>query len=175
MELTVLFLILLAVLAAVVFTLQSFFRFTRDRVPFVTTPQWVIEWLVQHADIPENAVVVDLGCGDGRVLAALKKTRPDIRAIGYDQNWWANALARVRHRNIQVRNQNFFYADLSKADVVYCYLMHPVMANVAALLKKQLKPGALVYSYAFQLPGWKTEQTIAPLHPGASNLHIYRA
>jgi len=37
-------------------------------VPFVPSPEVVIRRMLQLADVRENEIVYDLGCGDGRVL-----------------------------------------------------------------------------------------------------------
>ena len=36
--------------------------------PFVPTPQEVVDRMLELADVSENDVVYDIGCGDGRIV-----------------------------------------------------------------------------------------------------------
>jgi len=55
---------------------------------------------------------------------------------------------------IKIRRENFWEADLSGADVVFCYLYPDVMKKLAAKLAAGLKPGTIVVSSNFSLPGF---------------------
>jgi len=63
--------------------------------------------------------------------------------------------------------QNFFKADLSGADIVSCYLFPDVMHDLARKLTSELKPGAIIISFNFNLPGLDPEQVLRP----AGSLH----
>jgi len=103
-----------------------------------------------------DQMLVDLGCGDGRVLRQAQK-RYGVRTVGYEVNPLAYLKARLfsfgSHR-IKIRRQNFWEADLSDADVVFCYLYPDVMKSLATKLTASLKPGAVIVSSNFSLPGW---------------------
>ena len=58
------------------------------------------------------------------------------------------------------RRQNFWKADLSEADVVFCYLYPDVMKKLAAKLASGLKPGAVVVSSHFSLPGFAPSKVL---------------
>ena len=63
--------------------------------------------------------------------------------------------------------QNFFKADLSRADIVSCYLFPDVMQDLARKLTHELKPGTTVISFNFNLPGLTPDQVLRP----AGSLH----
>ncbi|MCF8052439.1 MAG: class I SAM-dependent methyltransferase [Desulfobacterales bacterium] len=74
-------------------------------------------------------MAIDLGCGDGRILRAAAD-RLRIHAVGYEVNPLASLKCRILclfHRNIDVRCRNFWHADLSGADLVFCYLYPDVL------------------------------------------------
>lgn len=164
------------------FALNTLVNLFRDKVPYVSTPKWAIDWLCENLPLPSRerlgeGVIYDLGCGDGRVLIALKKKFPTITAIGYERNWWPFILAKIRTKgsDIIIRRKNFYHADLSDARIVFCFLIHSVMPKVEKLLRSQLKPGAIVYSYGFMFPCWKpTAQITNPERPHGSKLNFYR-
>ena len=51
--------------------------------PFITSPDIVVEKMVEVAELTPDDLVYDLGCGDGRIVitAALKS---GCRGVGYD-------------------------------------------------------------------------------------------
>jgi hypothetical protein len=62
--------------------------------------------------------------------------------------------------NIKIRRENFWEADLSGADVVFCYLYPDVMKKLAAKFTVDLKPGTVVVSSNFSLPGFVPSKII---------------
>lgn len=166
-----------AILAAI-FAISSLFFLLRDRIPYVASPAWVIDWLATNIQLRPGAIVVELGCGDARVLRALVRTRPDIRAIGYERNWWPYLFARWRNRGwpVEIRRADFYKADLQTADAVYGYLLVDVMPRVEKMLRSKMKSGARFYSYAFRLPTWEPVEIVSnPAKPSGSKLFVYRA
>ena len=100
--------------------------------------------------------LIDLGCGDGRILRQAS-THYNIKAIGYEVNPLAFCLARLfcgLDKNIEVLCRNFWSADVSEADFIFCYLYPDVMSRLADKLRAEAKPGAMVISFNFKLPGW---------------------
>ena len=123
---------------------------------YVSTSRAKIAAFTNAVPMKTDQVLVDLGCGDGRVLREAKK-RYGVRAIGYEINPLAYLKARLCSfgpNKIEIRSENFWDADLSEADVVFCYLYPDVMKKLAAKLAGGLKPGAVVVSSNFSLPGF---------------------
>ena len=123
---------------------------------FVSTSRVNMSAALEVLKMQPGQVLVDLGCGDGRILRRVA-VEYGVRAVGYEINPLAYCLARLFccfKRGIAIRFQSFWSADLSGADVVFCYLYPDVMAKLAEKLKHDLKPGATVVSCNFPLPGW---------------------
>jgi SAM-dependent methyltransferase len=129
---------------------------------YVSTSQAKISTFIDAVPMTADQVLVDLGCGDGRVLREAQK-RYGVRTVGYEINPLAYLKARIfsfGSNKITIRRQNFWEADLSDADVVFCYLYPDVMKKLAAKLIDGLKPGAIVVSSNFSLPGWVSSKTL---------------
>jgi hypothetical protein len=173
----ILIVFLIGAAIALVLSLNSLINLFRDKVPYVSTPQWAIDWIGQHTKLADGATLVDIGCGDGRVLIGLKKYLSHVTMIGYERQWWPWLLAqwKTRGTGVMVRRKSFYDADLSNVDVVFCFLIHAVMPKVERLLKSKLKPGATVYSYGFWFPTWDTtDKIVNPSRPQGSKINIYK-
>lgn len=131
---------------------------------FVSTSRARIRAFIEAVPMKAGQVLVDLGCGDGRILRQAHKCY-QVRAIGYEVNLMAYVKARALSlcfKNIEIRRRDFWSANLSDADVVVCYLYPDVMKKLSAKLKANLKPGAVIVSCNFMLPGFKPSRILRP-------------
>jgi tRNA G37 N-methylase Trm5 len=132
-------------------------------VPFVPSPQEVVDRMIELAGVKKGDVVYDLGSGDGRiVITAAKK---GAKAVGFEID---PDLVKESRENIQkagvadsaeIRNQDILTVDLSPASVVTMYLLPDVNLKLKPNLLSQLKPGSRVVSHAFDLGDWKPDRT----------------
>ncbi|AFY89656.1 MAG: hypothetical protein CLLPBCKN_005162 [Chroococcidiopsis cubana SAG 39.79] len=132
-------------------------------VPYVPTPQPVVERMLEIAKVNRNDVVYDLGSGDGRlVITAAQKY--GARGVGIDINprriQEANTHAReARVTNlVEFRQQDLFKADLSNATVVTLYLLPAVNLKLRSKLLRELQPGTRIVSHAFGMGDWKPQR-----------------
>jgi SAM-dependent methyltransferase len=123
---------------------------------YVSTSRAKITAIINAVPMRADQTLVDLGCGDGRVLREAQK-RYGVHTIGYEINPMAYLKARIFSfgpNKIKIKRENFWEADLSGADVVFCYLYPDVMKKLAAKLAAGLKPGAVIVSSNFSIPGF---------------------
>jgi hypothetical protein len=131
---------------------------------YVSTSRVRISAFVEAVPMKAGQLLIDIGCGDGRVLRQVGR-RYGARTVGYELNLLAYVKARLLclgRKNIQIKLGNFWNADLSEADVVFCYLFPDVMRDLGAKLQSDLKPGAVVVSCNFDLPGFIPELILRP-------------
>jgi hypothetical protein len=129
-------------------------------VPYVPTPQAVVDRMLQIANVNSNDVVYDLGSGDGRIpITAVRQFRAK-RAVGVDIN-----PERVREANqnaqqanltdrVEFRQQDLFETDLRNASVVTLYLLPDVNLRLRPKLLSELRPGTRIVSHAFDMGDW---------------------
>jgi SAM-dependent methyltransferase len=128
-------------------------------VPFIPTPQPVVEKMLELADIKQGDVVYDLGCGDGRivVMAAVKY---GVKAVGFDIDpaQVREARANVQRNGVEhlvtIQKADIFTLDLREASVVTLYLLPELNQRLRPQLR-QLKPGSRIVSHDFDLRGAK--------------------
>jgi len=53
-------------------------------VPFVVTPEEIVDEMLKMAKVGDNDVVYDLGCGDGRIVITAVKRFKAKRGVGID-------------------------------------------------------------------------------------------
>lgn len=176
MLLPFLLLFLFGCIVAAIFSLNALVNTLRFGLPYVTTPQWVIQWLADNLQLTASDVVCELGCGDARVLAALAKKHPEAKFVGLEIQWWPYLLAKWRtHRlkNVTVRLQNFLTADLSNVTIFYGFFITVMMPKVAVKLAEHLNRGAQLISFGFALPNHQATREIPPPNGKGSKIRFY--
>ena len=132
-------------------------------VPFVPTPQEVVDKMIELAGVKKGDLVYDLGSGDGRiVITAAKK---GAKAVGFeiDGDLVKQSRDNIRKAGVQeqaeIRQQDILTVDLSAASVVTMYLLPDVNLQLRPNILSQLKPGSRVVSHAFDMGDWKPDRT----------------
>src|SRR5437763_2253621 len=135
-------------------------------VPYVPTPQPVVEAMLKLANVKEGDVVDDLGCGDGRIVVTAVKQFKAKRAFGLDID-----PTRIRESNenaqkagvvdkVEFKVGDVFKLDsVVEANVVTLYLLPDVNRRLEPMLRKTLKPGARIVSHDFRIGDWPPDKT----------------
>src|SRR5262249_42146627 len=117
-------------------------------VPYVATPDRVVDRMLELAEIQPDDDVYDLGCGAGRiVIAAAKKYGVKAVGIDIDPKLVRRAKANVKKSKVghlvTIRRGDIFEEDFSDATVVAMYLMPEVNVRLMPKLK-QLREGTRI-------------------------------
>ncbi len=131
-------------------------------VPYVPTPQSVVEHMLTMAKVTARDYLIDLGSGDGRIVVTAAK-KIGARGFGVDLNPVRISEANENARKSGVVDKVAFYqrdlfeTDLSEASVITMYLLPRV--NLALRPKLlDLKPGTRLVSHDFDMGDWKADQ-----------------
>ena len=146
-----------------VFATASALRLTQGAL-FTSTASIRINSFLDAVPMNDKELLVDLGCGDGRVLRAAQR-RYGVTALGFEVNALAYCLGRILSfgiKGLQIRCSNFWSEDFREADVVFCYLFPDVMKRLATKLEAELRPGTRVVSCNFCVPGWNPLEVLRP-------------
>lgn len=144
--------------------------------PYVPTPMAVASRLLSLARLKRGETVVDLGCGDGRLLTLAAQEFGAARGIGYEMD--AQLAEKARALTEEVGNVHIFNEDLAnaapaleQADVVTLYLSVSGNALVYPLLTRHLKSTARVVSYVWDMPVAPTRTVLMP--GSGAPLHLF--
>jgi 2-polyprenyl-3-methyl-5-hydroxy-6-metoxy-1,4-benzoquinol methylase len=131
-------------------------------VPYVQTPQPVVDRMLELAGVKATDFVMDVGCGDGRMVVTAAKTY-GARGLGIDIDPQRIAEAKLNAQRAGVANKvefrvgNLFAADISQADVLAMYLLETVNMQLRPKILSTMKPGVRVVSHAFTMGDWKAD------------------
>lgn len=134
-------------------------------VPYVPTPQSVVDAMLKVANVGKNDIIYDLGSGDGRIVNTAAQ-RFGTQGVGIDisperiQEANANAQKAGVSDRVKFVQQDLFKTDFSDATVVTLYLLPDINLRLRPILFKQLKPGTRIVSHAFDMGDWKPEKTL---------------
>ena len=142
-------------LSLLLFLLQS-----QKLAPYAPTPMDVVDRMLTLAKVAPGDVLIDLGCGDGRIpIRAAQKF--NIRAFGVDidarriDESKANAKAASVEHLTDFRVADALATDVSGATVVTLFLGSEGNKKLRPILQRQLKRGARVVSHAYSMgPEW---------------------
>jgi SAM-dependent methyltransferase len=131
--------------------------------PYVPTPQDVVDRMLALARVSKDDVVIDLGCGDGRIPITAARVY-GARGIGVDidPQRIAEASANARLAGVGARVtfklENALTTDVSSATVVTTYLLTASNLRLRPILTRALKPGTRIVAHNFGFGDWTPEK-----------------
>jgi SAM-dependent methyltransferase len=132
-------------------------------VPFVVTPDEVVERMLRIAEVGPGDRLIDLGSGDGRiVIRAAQKYGARGTGIEIDPSLIARSVASAQAAGVASRvdflAQDLFDADLSRASVITMYLLPEVNLKLRPRLLA-LAPGTRIVSHDWDMGDWQADET----------------
>lgn len=135
-------------------------------VPYVPTPQEVVERMLKLGKAKKGDVHYDLGCGDGRIVITAVQKFGAARGTGYDIDPERIKEANENAENAGVTDKvkfilgNLFEADFRDATLVTLYLLPEVNMRLRPKLLKDLKVGSRIVSHQFDMGDWEADEQI---------------
>ncbi len=133
-------------------------------VPYVPTPQVVVDRMLDMAKVRPGDYLIDLGSGDGRIVITAAQKR-GARGFGVDLNPVRISEAEENARKAGVTDRvafhlrDLFETDLSDATVITMYLLPRVNLDLRPKLL-MLKPGTRLVSHDFDMAEWKPDTQV---------------
>jgi precorrin-6B methylase 2 len=132
-------------------------------VPWITTPQILVDKMLNLAKITPNDFLIDLGSGDGRtVIAAAKR---GTRALGIEYNPGLVKLSKEKAAKdgvaklAQFIEADIFEYDFSKATVISMFLLPEINMKLRPKLL-ELKPGTRIVTNTFTMQEWHYDDVV---------------
>jgi SAM-dependent methyltransferase len=134
-------------------------------VPYVPTPQDIVEKMLDLAEVKPDDVVYDLGSGDGRiVITAAQKYGAQAVGIEIDPGLYRQSRDRIKALGLDDRAhvmcEDMFEVSIHRATVVTLYLLTSSNAKLRPKLDRELRSGTRIVCHDFHIPGWEPTQVI---------------
>ena len=143
--------------------------------PFVPTPMKAAKKLINISGIKKGDKVIDIGCGDGRLVYLAAKEK-DAEATGFELSPLVYAFAKIRQllwkSKAKIRFGDFRMFDLSTCDYIVCYMLPETLNKFVPKFEKDMKKGAKIVSYAFKISQWEPA-LVVPSEPAENISQIY--
>lgn len=125
--------------------------------PFLPTLRPQIAVALDLLALQPGDTMLELGCGDGRVLIAAAKR--GWRAVGYELNPILASIAWVRTRpyrdQIRVVWGNYWQADWPEAQGIFAFILPRYMSKLDKKIMQYPSRPLALSSFAFTVPGRK--------------------
>lgn len=147
-------------ITAVVFHLQA-----QDLdVPYVPTPEKVVEGMLDAADVGPGDYVIDLGSGDGRIVIAAARRGAVGHGVDLNPRRVEEAEENARAAGVTGRvmflEEDIFETDFSQASVITMYLLSTVNLKLRPSLLANLRPGTRIVSHSFSMGDWEADEVL---------------
>lgn len=138
-------------------------------VPYVTTPQNVVDAMLELAEVGPSDRLLDLGSGDGRIVITAARRFGTV-GLGIEIDPTLVELSRRNASRQGVAQQARFIvadlltADLSRFNVITMYLL----PDVNLLLRSKLRSmpaGTRIVSHDWDMGNWLPERTVEVVAP----------
>jgi hypothetical protein len=132
-------------------------------VPYVPTPDAVLDQMLEFAAPTKDDFLIDLGSGDGRIPITAAK-RHGTRGFGVDLDPRRVAEARSNAEKegvtdkVTFRQANLFDTEIREATVLTLYLLPAVNIRLRPRILDELRPGTRVVSHDFDMGDWKPDR-----------------
>jgi len=141
--------------------------------PWWRTNKEAARAMCRLAEISEKDMIYDLGCGDGEALIIAAKEF-GAKGVGIEIDPLRFAISTIMvliagvQKKITIKRKNFFNEDLSKATVIFVYLVPKALERLRPKFLKELRKGTLLVSFRYK--------TKLPLinYDKENNIYLYK-
>ena len=146
-------------------------------VPYVTTPDIIVDEMLKIAEVKETDVLYDLGSGDGRIPITAAR-RFGTRGVGIDldpqrvKDANANAAKAKVTDKVKFIEGDLFEQDFSAATVIMLYLLPDINIKLRPKLLA-MPPGTRIVSHNYGMGSWNPEVIKTIKTPDGETHYIY--
>jgi 16S rRNA A1518/A1519 N6-dimethyltransferase RsmA/KsgA/DIM1 with predicted DNA glycosylase/AP lyase activity len=149
------------VFAIVGFILLCFSGVLLFGAPYLPTLSKQVTTALTLAELQAGDTLIELGCGDGRVVVAAAKQ--GIIVIGYELNPVLVIICRLRawryRDHVRIVWGNFWRANWPDADAIFVFLLPRYMNRLHKKIMQYARKPVKVVSFAFEITAKKSVAT----------------
>lgn len=142
-----------ALVASVLAVLFCFSFVVLFGAPYLPTLSKQVDISLELLDLKAGQQLLELGCGDGRVLIAAAER--GLRVVGYELNPILALIAWIRTRKygkrVQVRCANFWAVTWPATDGIFGFILPRYMSKLDKKVMQECRKPVKVVSFAFAI------------------------
>jgi SAM-dependent methyltransferase len=151
----------------------------RSRVPLYPSSPHALEAVAGLLPGRKGLRFFDAGCGTGGLLLKLAERRPGAVFEGAEVAPLPYLISRLRlwckpRENCTVFWRSLWQRDFADCDVVYAYLSPVAMPDLWQKASREMRPGSVLISNSFPIPGVAPHETVRLGDLGRSVLYLWR-
>ena len=136
-----------------------------SKLPYVPTPQIVVDEMLKMAGVTAKDFVIDLGSGDGRMIITAARTfKANGLGVDIDAKLVDLATKQAKAEGVDDRvrfiEQDMFKANIGGATVVTLYVLPDFMEKLRPKLLSELKPGARIVAHDYYMSDWHVDRQL---------------
>jgi SAM-dependent methyltransferase len=153
------------------------------KLPYVPTPQKVVDEMINLANVTDSDFVIDLGSGDGRTVITAAKHGAKGFGVDIDPRLVSLGNKNARSEGVADRVQFFerdmFKTDIAKASVLFLYVLPDFMTKLRPKVLAELRPGARIVAHDYHMDDWHPDEMITLTVPekvpinGTDKAYVY--
>ncbi len=169
--------LILSVLFVGLFAFQAQSQDQDLDVPYVPTPQPVVNKMLEVTNVESGDYVIDLGSGDGRIVITAAQKGAMGHGVDLDPQRISEARENAQTKGVEDRvvflREDIFETDIKQASVITMYLLTSVNRKLRPRLFEDLRPGTRVVSHSFDMGDWEPDSTLRVESSTGRNHTIY--
>jgi SAM-dependent methyltransferase len=122
--------------------------------PYLPTLRTQIDTMFELSKIKPGQTIIELGCGDGRILAEAAKR--GIKGVGYELNPLLVIYAKIKTRKYKelatIKWANFWIVDWPEADFIFTFLLDRYMGKLDTKISSYKYLPVTLITFAFKIP-----------------------
>jgi tRNA G37 N-methylase Trm5 len=147
-------------------------------VPYVPTPQDIVDKMLELAKVTGNDVVYDLGSGDGRiVITAAQKYGAHAVGIEINPDLYRQSSSRIKELGLdnqaRIICEDMNNVTIRPATVVMLYLLTSFNEKLRPKMERELHSGTRIVCHDFQVPGWDPDKVVEVISKNGISHKLY--
>ena len=148
------------------------------RVPYYPSTEVVWSEIADLLPNDQAVNVLEIGSGFGGFCLFIKKQKPDATVVGVELSPIIWLYSRIRQLALKIDcqflRQDYRRMNFSQQDLIFAFLSPAAMPSLYLQAKKQMKKGAILASYCFEIPCPDSEPIEKIEISYGKTLHLWR-
>ncbi len=120
------------------------------------TKKKILEIITKH-NKGKSLEIADLGSGFGQLILSTAKVCPQHKLTGYEILGLPYIISKIKlilrkYKNVNIHYQDFLESNLTKFDIIMCFLCGSITSKLSSKLREEAKTGCLILSNNFTIP-----------------------